>query len=138
MKIYFVLVDQKTGAIKKHNNAIEADKDKKKHISEFIFAFSLNSFPHSNVPEAGPSISPVISQSPDAQAAEFLRHFRFDSAISDFPMIAPSSIGEILAEHRPGRIIIAFQIVCTNKLKGSRGSLGRATSLGWLELDLMS
>ena len=115
MKIYFVLVDQKTGAIKKRNNAIEADKDKKKHISEFIFAFCLNSFPHSNVPEAGPSISPVIGQSPDAQAAEFLRHFRFDSAISDFPMAAPRAVRQIFAEDSPCGIVIADFIVAANK-----------------------
>ena len=106
--------------------------------SQFIFLFGFNSFPNSDIPDTCPSIAPPILQRSDAQAAEFLRHLRFDSAISDFPMIAPSSIGEILAEHRPGRIIIAFQIVWTNKLKGSWGSLGRATSLGWLELDLVS
>ena len=121
----------------------DADRDRqnphtKRPYLQFIFLTGFDSLPHSDIPDADPAISSTVVQHSDAQAAEFLRHLRFDSAISDFPMIAPSSIGEILAEHRPGRIIIAFQIVCTNKLKGRWGSLGRATRLGWLELDLMS
>ena len=71
---------------------IHVERKKTQNISEFIFAFGLNPLPHSNVSDAGPSIVTAVGQSSDAQAAKFLRHFRFDSAISDFPVTAPSAI----------------------------------------------
>ena len=109
----------------------DADRDKQKpHTKrpylQFIFLTGFDSLPHSDIPDADPAISSTVVQHSDAQAPEFLCHFRFDSAISDFPMVAPRSIIEILTEHSPGCVIVAVCVVGTDELVGRWRSLSKS------------
>jgi len=56
------------------------------------FNMRFNPVPHSDIPKAHPSIRSVIGQSTNSEASEFLRHFWFDFAVSDFPYAAPFTI----------------------------------------------
>ena len=101
---------------------------------QFILAMDgFDPLPHADVAETRPSIVASIGQSSDAQAAEFLRHFRFHAAISDFPVIAPGAIGKVFAKHGPDGVVVANRIVGAHKLVGGRSPLHGTTGLSWLE-----
>ena len=76
-------------------------------MSQFIFWLRLDFLPHSYISETDPSIFPVILQSFDTQTFEFFRDFGFDSAITDFPVITPRSVGEVFAQDGPNGVVVA-------------------------------
>ena len=100
---------------------------------QFILVLALDSFPHSDIPKTRPSIISVILQRFDAQTSKFLRDFGFDSAVTDFPVIAPGFVGKVFAEHSPSGIVVAHIIVQTNKLIRTRRSLSGTASLSRLK-----
>jgi len=96
----------------------------------------LDSLPHPDIPKTGPSVGPSVCQHSNAETAELLRHFRFDFAVSHFPVVAPRPIWQIFAENCPSGVVVANGVVGTNKLVGRRRSLSGATLLSRLEGQL--
>ena len=52
-----------------------------------------------------------VLQDSQSETAEFLVHFRFDFAVSDFPLVAPGAIFQVFAEDGPGGSVVANIVV---------------------------